>query len=335
MISRWKALSVMALALTLTAGGTVAQQARESNRSEDKNRRREKIKKLGERIMQKLTDEVNLTEDEQKQMQTILQSFRQDIANWLKENGPAMKALHKEAAKAAKDKDKEALKKIAAKRDELTADREKAVKNRDEQIVKLLGEQRGAKAIGVLQKMRPGNRRRQGRGEIMEKARKALGDTLSEEQKKIINDTRDAVDKAKTRKEKVEAAKAGFKKLRESLTDEQKAEVAKLRKAGRGRRGEPFGRIEKALGDSLTAEQKKIISDARSAAEKAENPREKAKIYREAAGELRKSLTDEQKKTLGKAVRKGIHARKGRQGGRDGAGPRTGRGERNGRGDSQ
>lgn len=87
-------------------------------------------------------------------------------------------------------------------------------------------------------------RKRMGRGgtgqgrEPFSRLKTALGDSLTDAQKKIISETSQAVKEADDRGAKRKAAAKGMKELRESLSDEQKQTLRKAMGRRRGQRGE-------------------------------------------------------------------------------------------------
>ncbi len=118
---------------------------------------------------------------------------------------------------------------------------------------------------------------------------------LTDAQKKILTDARAAAAEAETPQEKAKIMREAMLTLRQSLTDEQKAQ------ARRGQRRDVATRIGKALG--LTDEQKAQARKAHQAAVEAAKNAEKDKraVYRQTMREKMKDiLTDEQIEKLEK-----------------------------------
>jgi hypothetical protein len=116
---------------------------------------------------------------------------------------------------------------------------------------------------------------------------------LTEAQKKILTDARAAAAEAQNPQEKAKIMREAMQALRQSLTDEQKAQ------ARRGQRRDVAARIAKAL--DLTDEQKAKAKEAHKAALQAARNAEENKraVYRETMREKMKGiLTDEQLEKL-------------------------------------
>ena len=332
------------LAVALVAGSVVAQEqdakqnrkqnrkTRQAKRQEnDQNRRqnrRQDRQRAHQRMMAQICKGADLSEEQQAQLKTVMESFAQDAKNWHKENADKLQALREEHRQAVKDGDTDKLKELREKRQKLMAGLKTKDETNHQQIIKALGEEKGKKVVGMLQAAR---RRRMARRHPAAATAKVLGDSLTDKQKEILAQTAKAVREAEGRDAKKKAATEGREKFQATLTDEQKQKLATARKRmGRGgaRQGrEPFSRLKTALGDSLTADQKKILSETSQTVKEADDRDAKRKALGEGMKKLRESLSDEQKQTLRKAM-----GRRGGRGEADGQGQRGKRREGSKRG---
>lgn len=285
-----------ALAVVLASGQAVAEQ---ENDNQNRQKRRELRRQRARKTLERIAKAAELTEQQQTQLVTAIESFAQDARNWHQENADKIQALRKEYQQAVEDGDKDKLKQLREKRKELMAGLKAKAETHHEQIVKMLGDEKGKKVVNMLQAAR---RRRTGRRHKGRAVAKALGDTLSDKQKNIIAETKEAVKNAEGREAKIKAAKEGREKLAATLTDEQKKKLATLRRRTGNAGHRPMERIKKALGDSLTDAQESILADTVKAVKEAENRQAKRQAVHDGMKKLRESLSDEQKETLRKAV---------------------------------
>jgi hypothetical protein len=313
-------LIMAALVVGLAAGNAAAQDDTngQDRRQKRQAKRRQQRKQRAQQRLERIAKAAELTDEQQTQLETAMKSFAQDAKNWRAENADRIQALRKEFLAAARDGDKDKLEELRKKRRELMAGLKAKAETHHGQIVKILGEEKGEKVVAMLKAAhrRRAEQRRNRRNPIARVVR-ALGDSLTDGQKEILKETAQAVKNAETREAKIKAAREGKERLQATLTDEQKQTIAAARKR-RGNRGEPFSRLKKALGDSLTDEQAKLIEDTIEAVKDAEDRSGKRKAIREGMKEFRESLTDEQKQTLRKAIGRARGRRSGGRGGRQG-----------------
>ena len=122
-------------------------------------------------------------------------------------------------------------------------------------------------------------------------------DILTQKQKDVLADARKAAAAAKTPEEKKKIMAAAEKKVEQMMVGGQMNLLAMIEAAHCVRAH------KEALDKILTDEQKKILSEARTAAAEAENPQEEQKILAAALGKVKGIMTDKQKGQL-KQLRK-------------------------------
>ena len=258
--------------------------------------RRQRMRERGDfqkNTLERMTKNLDLTADQQKQIKQILDTHKQAVENWMKENGENLKSLREQFRKARKEKDTEAAKALRKKMAESTKGRRELRETMRKQIDAVLTDKQKAKAKTMM---------RQGRRAVIgaHMVRRALGQVkLTDEQKakikKIVDETQASAGKVKSAKEKNELWQKALKTIKSDvLTKEQvkKFEEAMLRM---GRR---YGRMRLGADLNLTDDQKakaKKIRETYRDKIKNAKPEERWELIKKMRGELESILTDEQK----------------------------------------
>ncbi len=300
-----------------------------AGRAGDKRQRIQARGDFRKNTLERMTKNLDLTADQQKQVKQILDTHSQAIENWTKENGENLKSLREQFRKARKEKDAEALKALRKKMADSMKGRRELHAAMRKQIEAVLTDEQKAKAKKM---MRQGYRAVVGARMV----RRALGQVkLSDKQKakvkKIVTDTKASADKVKTLKEKGELWRKAVKTIKSDvLTKEQ---VKKFEEAMQ-RMGRRYGRTRLGADLNLTDDQKakgKKIRETYRDKIKNAKPEERRELMKKMRGELESILTDEQKakaKKYREERRERWQNRRGRNGNR---GDREGRGDRGGR----
>ncbi len=275
------------------APGERKRQRTKAGRTGDRRQRTRARKEFQKNTLERMTKNLDLSADQQKQVKQILDTHRQAVENWQKENGEDLKSLREQFRKARKEKDAEALKALRKKRADSTKGRRELYATMRKQIEAVLTDEQKAKAKTMM---------RQGRRAVVgvRMVRRALGQVgLSDEQevkiKKIVADTKAAADKAKTPKEKGELWQKAIKTIKSDvLTEEQ----VKKFDAAMQRMGRRYGRMRLAADLNLTDEQKaqgKKIREKYQDKIKNAKGEERLELIKKMREELESILTDEQK----------------------------------------
>jgi len=269
--------------------------------------------KLRARRLRELIQSMDLSDEQEAQVRQILQTQRQAVMNWRRENAGKFAELREKLQEARKAQDKAAVEAAIKEMKELGEARKQLHEDLIDQLKKVLDKEQMAK----IKRFFADIRRRGRRGAMLLGAIKRLD--LSEEQKaaarKILQAAKAQANKAEKPEEKAEIMFAAFAKIRkEVLTDEQRKKLEEMRERwGRGRRG-AFGRLD------LTDEQKEQIEaireQAREKAKAAETRQARREIRREAIKKIiEEVLTDEQRRKLHQG--RGQRLRHRRRGGED------------------
>ena len=249
-------LFTMAMIAVILLGTSVqAQNAAPDRRARPVKRERgEHLKNL----FDKMVKELDLTAEQQTQIKQILDTHRQAMENWLKENGEDLKALREEFKKARKEGNKEALKTLHEKRVSLLKGRREMGEAMHKQVSAVLTDEQ-------KKKFEKGRRVRHRAMAGPQMVLRALGQAgLSDEQeakiKKIVAETKDAAGKVESPKEKGQLWQKAVKTIKSDvLTDEQAKKFEQSMLRMRRRRNQM--RIASAL--NLTDEQKGKIKSIR------------------------------------------------------------------------
>lgn len=243
--------------------------------------------------IERVLKELNLSAEQQTQVKQILETHRQAVENWLKENGEDLKTLREQMRKARKEKDHKALKGLRKKMADGMKGRRELQKSLRKQIEAVLTDEQKTKAKEM---MRRGHRAVIGARMV----RRALGqvgltDKQEEQIKKIVAETQSSACKVESPKEKVELWQKAVKTIKSDvLTKEQ----AKKFEQSMNRMRRRYGRMMLMTGLNLTDEQKaqakKIREKYHDKIENAE-PEERWELMKKMREELESILTDEQK----------------------------------------
>ena len=178
----------------------------------------------GKQLIEKLTKDLKLTDEQKPKVAQVLETHRQAMANWWKENAPKLKDLHGQISKAQKDGDKEKVESLRAESKKLL----EAQKTVQESLIKQLSEVLTEEQIAQAKEMLGKARRRVRAGMHVLAAMKRL--ELTEEQKgamkKILADAKAEAEKAEGREAKAKIFAAAHEKIVSTvLTDEQRKAV--------------------------------------------------------------------------------------------------------------
>ncbi len=253
--------------------------------------------------LEKAIKDLDLTEQQQKQMQTILDAHRQALQNWRKEYGEGGKT-----AGAAPDKERAAKGRQA---------RRELMENTLKQIADVLTKEQMQKVKAALA---PKGGALPGGMGLIEKLN--LTDDQKARMKDIVATAHADAQKAADPAAKRKAIAAGFEKIKaEVLTEEQRQELEKIKAAmaqkapaapGMG----PIGKLN--LTDDQKAKINDIVKAAKESAAKAQG-QEKAKVWKDTLKKIESDiLTDGQRKQLDELKK---HARESHKAN---AGPKTG-----------
>ena len=257
----------------------------------------------GGAMLDNVIKELKLSEDQDKRVRQILDTFRQEMQTWMQQSGQQMRDLFGKAR--GQGADAEAARK---KLQEIGQERQKKVENLIARLKDVLNAEQLAKVQAVLEP-------RGGPGGMMgARAMEQLG--LTDEQKKKAKEITDAAmeaAKGKSFQERGEIMRKARDQInKEVLTDEQRKKLESLRPQGPGGFG---GRFDPYAGLDLTDAQKeqvkKINDEAREKASKAEG----FEARREVMQAARKKITDE---VLTDAQRKKLEERRQRGPGQGG-----------------
>jgi Spy/CpxP family protein refolding chaperone len=249
------------------------------------------------RPLERLLKDLNLTEDQQKQVRQIMDTQRQAMENWRKENQAALKDLQKQLEDAKESGDKDKIKTARQEIEKIEQSRKALHENLIKQLKDVLTPDQLEKARKFLEQGREQFREEHPALRMLE-GLKALD--LTEEQKTqaraILDQARKKTDAATDPKEKEAAMKAAREKIESDvLTEPQRRKVRRL---------EGANALLKAIQRlNLTDDQKKqihaIMEDSKAQAEKAQTDREKMDIHRQAFKKVHDTvLTDQQRQEL-------------------------------------
>ncbi len=261
-----------------------------------------------DRPLERMLKELNLTEDQQKQVQQILDTRQQALRNWRKENGLALKDRQKQFQDAKKSGDEDKIKAARQEVEKIEQSRKALHENVIKQLKDVLTPDQLEKARKFLDQARDPSREdqpRQGlRAPRVIEGLMALD--LTEDQRtqarKISDEARKKADAAADPAEKERIMKAAGETIEaDVLNDQQREKVRRLKGAN------VLLRLIQKL--NLTDDQKKqiktIMEDAKAQVEKPARGQEKRDISRQAFKKIFDTvLTDEQRKQLRDVMQK-------------------------------
>jgi len=245
-------------------------------------------------LEERMTRELQLTEDQQKQVKQILDTHKQAIENWNKENAEQQRTLRQKYAQAVKDKDADAMKALRAEirktSEQRLAMRTKLIEQlkgvlTDEQKPKLdrLLAARRAPAMSMADRLRRAVRRLR------------LEEKLAKQVEAIIKTTEADVKKVKTEQGKTALWSKAVEKIKAIIGEDKARQLdAALRASARNarQRRPMFGNLN--LSEEQTKKVQDIMAEARKQAAEADRG-ERREIYRAAMEKITKEvLTAEQ-----------------------------------------
>jgi len=275
------------------------------------------------RPWERILKELNLSEDQQKQVQQIMSTQRQAQKNWRNENQAALKDLQKQLQDAKDSGDKDKIKAANQGIEKIEQSRKALHENVIKQLKDVLTPDQLEKARKFMQEGREQD------GEVhpgMRVLDRLKGLDLTEDQKTqaraIFDAARKKADALTDPTEKQLIMKVAREKIEtDVLTDAQRLHVRRLESAN------AFLEVVRKL--NLSDDQKKqirgIIDDAKTQADKAQTDREKKAIHLQAFKRVHDTvLTQPQREQL-KEMQKNARDGRGRAGDRGlGRGPRPG-----------
>lgn len=296
-----------------------------------KRQRAKKCKPDGKMHSKKFYDAIDATPEQQEQLKQIMDTHRQAVKNWKKENTQKLSDAHKALKEAKKSGDKDAVKAAKAQMKDIKKSRKTLHENLKQQLSEVLTEEQMQKVKKMHKgKGRHGKRRHRGMGKMYSKLN--LTDEQNAEVKKLKEEAAEKCKSAKTREEKKTIYDTMRKKInKDVLTQEQRDKAKKLFEGRRKAHRDKFLKGLKTT-DEQNAQIEKIMAAARKEAK--DKPREeRRKIMRAAHEKIRNDvLTDEQREKAKKMRRHGKGKRKcGKKGpenrdgkGSEGKGPEDG-----------
>lgn len=258
----------------------------------------------GQEMYEKLIEELKLTEKQEAPVRQILTTYRQGLASWTQQNGPAMRELFaklgrgggrrgQEGAEAAKTVTEAERKEATEKLRELQKKRIELTENVLKQLKDHLTEEQMATAQRVLG-------RGQRRGPTLSLAMLRRLDLTAEQQakvKEIMAAARQAA-KDKEPRGRAEALRDAMQKIeKDVLTAEQRQKLEKLTKEAPRR-----GAVGMFAGLDLTEQQQKKIREIQASLRQkltaAEGREAKREVYQAMQKEIEAVLTPEQREKL-------------------------------------
>lgn len=234
--------------------------------------------------LHKVLKELNLTADQQKQVDQILETNRQANVNWLREHAQELKDLRAKLEEAHTSKQPEAIKAAHADMEKLQASHRAL----HDALIKQLGDVLTKEQMDTLRKaMAP-----RGPFEQLD-----LTPEQRQQVEKIMQDARDEAQKAPDEAARAKIMKDATEKIRTTvLTDEQRKKLAELpspEKLG------PLGDLQQLrdqlkLTDDQKAKIEEIVKDVRQNLDAAEGPARR-KVIQDAWKKIQDLLTPEQK----------------------------------------
>ncbi len=257
----------------------------------------------GERMMEALK-KLDLTDEQKAQVKQVLDTHKQAVENWRKENEEKGKALREKARDAKTREDRQAIREEFVK---LMQSRRELHEKLVEQLKDILTEEQAQKLRGMFGPRGGDGPRGHRPMDLFLGALRRL--ELTEEQKTkvrgIMEAAKEAADKAESRQEKGKAIKAALDTIREDvLTDAQRQKLTEMRQQF-AKRHNPLAALD--LTEEQTGQIEKIMADAKAAADQAETRQEKWKIHMEARKKIADEvLTEEQVSKLKEMHRRGV-----------------------------
>jgi len=258
-----------------------------------------------------LIESFKLADDKAPQVEQILGTYRQALANWAKEHGPRLRELKAKILKAKEDNDSAAAKAAAAEMKKILEARKAVHDGLLKQLGEVLSAEQLVKVRSLLAPPQLNPRLR-----IMMAAVKELELTDDQLQrvKKIHKQMRADLQQADTHEAKEKVMAAAVEKIKKLLTEEQLKQLGEIT-AKLSRRG----RRDPLAGLDLTGEQKvKIAAIRKEMREKikaAETDNAKRAIVREMRKEVNAVLTDDQRARLRERLREHKRRRDAEKGG--------------------
>ncbi len=270
--------------------------AQENATDKPTTQRREVRREFLNNLYERLVKELNLTADQQAQVKQIIETHKQAVENWQKENGAELKSLHEQMAKAREANDAEAVKALREKLDKIFKGRQELQESLNKQIKAVLTDEQKEKFENLSRLFR---RAVEGVQQIHAALRGLdLNDEQKEKIKKIIAETEEAAGKVETPKEKGELWQQALNTIKSDvLTEEQAKKFEQTLQQMRERRGFMGLMADLNLTDEQKAQMEKIEAKYRDQIKNA-GPEDRRELMKKMHEEMNSVLTDEQKAKL-------------------------------------
>ncbi len=251
--------------------------------------RREFRDNLHERILK----ELDLTADQQAQVKQILETHKQAVENWQKENAEELKALREQMEKARAEKDTEAVKSLREKSAKIFKGRQELQESLNKQIKAVLTDEQKEKFENLSRLVRSAVI---GAQQIRTALRGLdLNDEQKEKIKKIIAETGEAAGKVETPKGKLELWQKAVQTIKSDvLTEEQVKKFEQAMNQMRQGRGLMGPMADLNLTDDQKEQMEKIEAKYRDQIKNA-GPEDRRELMKKMRDEMNSVLTDEQK----------------------------------------
>ena len=279
-----------------------AERPRRERRTRQRERRRDQPRDPVAGLEQRMTRELQLTEDQQKQVKQILDTHKQAVENWNKENAEAVKAAREKLAKAMQDRNREAITAARAEMAKLNEPRQTMQKKLVEQLKGVLTDEQKPKLDRLL-----ATRRAQAALSMADRLRRAvrrlrLDEDKAKQVEAIIKTTEVDVKKVEAPRDKAALWNKAVEKIKAIVGQEKAGQLdtalrATARDARQGR-GNMFANLN--LSEDQNKKVQEIMAEARKKASEAERG-DRREIYRAAMEKITKDvLTEEQAKAYEK-----------------------------------
>lgn len=168
---RFKTLLTAGLCLALLAPISLAQDAEKPQRdkAEKREQRQEKRQEIRKKAGKMLMKDITLTDEQKTKIKAIREKAKAEVEAWKEANKDKMEALREQAAKARKDKDREALQATMQEVKKLMETRPRPIEHADEVRAVLTADQQAQfdKNLKVVQERRE---------KMIEKRQKKMGE---------------------------------------------------------------------------------------------------------------------------------------------------------------
>lgn len=260
------------------------------------------------RQIERVIKDLNLSDEQRKQVQQIFDTHQQALRNWRRENFVRLADLRKQLEQARDAKDADKLQTIRGEIEKIEQSRKTLFENLQKQLKDVLKPEQFDKVRNSIEQARE-----QGRDRVREEhpglavVGRLLGELkLSDEQKRkvqaIFEEAKKQADVATDPAQKEKIRAAAIEKIKKEVLTQEQADAADRLEAIH-RLVVTFGKLN--LSDDQKQQVKTIMDQAKEQAQKAVNAREKQMIFQQAFRKINDTvLTAEQQAKL-KEIGKG------------------------------